>query len=85
APIDPGRLGAIKSHLRYAFAGSLDSPDNVALAVGQSIATTGRPDAMNDLYAAYDRLTPADLRRVAGRHFAPNNETVVALESEMSK
>ena len=26
-------------------------------AVGQSIAITGRPDAMNDLYAAYDRLT----------------------------
>jgi zinc protease len=85
APIDPGRLGAIKSHLRYAFAGSLDSPDDVALAVGQSIATTGRPDAMNDLYAVYDRLTPADLRRVAGRYFAPTNETVVSLESETSK
>ena len=82
SPIDPARLTAIKDHLRYAFAGSLDSPDAVALAVGQSIATTGRPDAMNDLYAAYDRLTPADLQRVAGRYFAPTNETVVTLESK---
>ena len=66
-PIDPARLDAIKSHLRYAFAGSLDSADAVADAVGQSIATTGRPESINDLYAAYDRLTPADLQRVAGR------------------
>ena len=84
-PIDPARLDAIKDHLRYAFAGSLDSPDAVALAVGQSIATTGRPDSMNDLYAAYERLTPADLQRVAGRHFAPTNRTVVILASETPK
>jgi zinc protease len=83
--INPVRLEAIKSHLRYAFAGTLDSPDAVALGVGQSIATTGRPDAMNDLYAAYDRLTPADLKRVAARYFAQANETVVVLESEKSK
>jgi zinc protease len=84
-PIDAARLDAIKSHLRYDFAGSLDSPDTVAHVVGESIATTGRPDAMNDLFAAYDRLTPADLQRVAGRYFAPTNETVVTLTSEKKK
>jgi zinc protease len=81
-PINAARLTAIKDHLRYAYAGSLDSADAVALAVGQSIATTGRPDAMNDLYAADDRLTAADLQRVAGHYFAPTNETVVTLESK---
>jgi zinc protease len=83
-PLDTERLGAIKSHLRYEFAGSLDSADAVAMAVGQSIATTGRPDAMNDLYAAYDRLTPDDLQRVARRYFAATNRAVVTLESEKS-
>jgi zinc protease len=82
SPIDAARLVAIKDHLRYAFAASLDSADAVAHAVGEAIATTGRPDAMNDLYAAYDRLTPADLQRVAGRYFALTNETVVTLESK---
>jgi zinc protease len=82
SPIDAARLAAIKDHLRYAFAASLDSADAIALAVGQSIATTGRPDAMNDLYAAYDRLRPADLQRVAARYFAPANQTVVTLESK---
>jgi zinc protease len=81
-PVDATRLAAIKSHLRYAFAGSLDSADAVALAVSQSIAITGRPDSMNDLYAAYDRLTPIDLQRVARRYFTAKNRTVVILESE---
>jgi zinc protease len=80
-PIESSRLDAIKSHQRYSFAGSLDSPDAVALAVSQSIAITGRPDSMNQLYAAYDRLTPADLQRVAGRYFEKTNETVITLES----
>jgi zinc protease len=82
SPIDAGHLAAIKDHLRYAYAGSLDSADAIALAVGQSIATTGRPDAMNELYAAYDRLRPGDLQRVAARYFAPDNQSVVTLESK---
>jgi zinc protease len=84
-PIDTERLAAIQSHLRYEYAGALQSADAVALAVGQAIALTGRADAMNDLYAAYDRLSPADLKRVAGRYFAPTNRTVVTLVSETPK
>ncbi len=84
-PVETARLDAIKSHLRYAFAGSLDSPDAVALAVSQSLGVTGRPDSMNDLYAAYDRLTPADLQRAASRYFATTNETIITLESEKAQ
>jgi zinc protease len=84
-PIDQDRLNTIKAHLHYEFAGSLDSADAVALTIGFSIAATGRPDSMNDLYAAYDRLTPADLKRVAGHYFSGTNRTVVTLESEPAK
>ena len=61
---------------------SLQSADAVASAVGQAIALTGRPEATNDFYAAYDRVTSADLQRVAGRYFAPKNRTVITLTSE---
>ncbi len=84
-PVDERRLRDIKAHLRYAFAGSLDNADAVARAVGESIALTGRPDAMNDLYAAYETLTPSDLRRVAGRYFQPRNQTLVTLQSEAAR
>ena len=84
-PLDRARLDAIKDHLRYEFAGSLKSADAVAMAVGASIAITDRPDSMNELYAAYDRLTPPDLQRVASTYFAKSNETVVTLESEIKR
>jgi zinc protease len=84
-PISERRLVAIKSHLRYAFAGSLDNADAVARVIGESIATTGRPDAMNDLYAAYDALTTAELQRVAARYFSATNQTTVTLHSNASR
>jgi zinc protease len=84
-PIDSARLDAVRSHLKYAYAASLRSADAVAHAVGESIAITGRPDAMNDLFAAFERLTPADLQRVAARYFIPTNETVVILETERKR
>jgi len=84
-PISAERLKTIQSFLRYQYAAGLDSADAVAYAVGESIAMTGRPDSMNELYAAFDRLTPADLQRVAERYFTKTNETAVTLETEESK
>ncbi len=84
-PIDPARLDAVRSHLKYAYAASLRSADAVARSVGESIAITGQPDSMNDLFAALERLTPNDLQRVAARYFIPTNETVIILETEKPK
>ncbi len=85
APIDPGKLSAIKSHLRYQFAGGLDSADAVADAVGTAVAVSGRAEAINELFDAYDRVTAADLMRVAAHYFPSANETAIILESEAKK
>jgi zinc protease len=84
-PVEPGELAEIKSHLRYDFAGALDSADAVARTVGAAIAVSGRPEAINELFAAYERLTPQDLQRVAGRYFKPENRNVVTLRSEATR
>jgi zinc protease len=84
-PIDRARLDAIKSHLRYGFAGSLTTADAVAGVLSAAIAVTGRPESINELYDAYDRLIPADLNRVAARYFQPDNETAIILETEIKK
>jgi zinc protease len=84
-PIDSARLDAIKSHLRYQFAGSLSTADAVALAFSEAISVTGRPESINELYDAYDRLAPADLKRAAARYFQPDNETMIILETEIKK
>jgi zinc protease len=84
-PIGADRLKAIQSNLKYRFAGELDSPDAVARAVSEAIAITGKPEFINTLHAAYGRLVPSDLQRVAARYFTPTNETVVTLESETAQ
>jgi zinc protease len=84
-PVAPARLAAIKSHLRHRFAVSLCSAADVAEAVGTAVAVTGRPESINELYDAYERLTPADLQRAAARYFAPNNETAITLQTEFKK
>jgi zinc protease len=83
--IEPARLDSIKSHLRYQFAGSLRSADDVADALATAVAITGRPESINELYEAYDRVTPADLKRVAARYFQKSNETMITLETEPKK
>jgi zinc protease len=84
-PVAPARLAAIKSHLRHEFAVSLRSAEDVAEAVGTAVAVTGRPESINTLYDAYDRLTPADLQWVAQRYFQPSNETAITLQTEIKK
>jgi zinc protease len=84
-PIDRARLEAIKAHVRYDFAASLQSADDVAEAAGTAVAVTGSIDSINALYDAYDRLTPADLIRVARRYFKPSNETKITLLAENRK
>lgn len=81
----PAYVDKIKAHLRYQFAGKLDSADSVARTVCESIARTGRPDGMNDAYATIDALTPKDLRETAAKIFAKTNRTVVTLESDKEK
>jgi zinc protease len=85
SPIDSARLDTIKSHLRYAFANSIQSADVVADMIAKTVAVTGRPESVNELHAAFDRLTPADLQRVAGRYFQKSNETAITLETEIKQ
>jgi len=79
-PIDAARLGDIKSHMRYAFAMGLDTPDHVARTLGEFLQLTGDADSVNRLYATYDQVAAADIQRVAAKYFAATNRTVVRLK-----
>jgi zinc protease len=78
-PVDAKRLDRIKSHQRYAFALGLDTPGNVAGNAAQAIALVGDVDAINQRFAQYGKVTPADIQRVARDTFRTQNETIVTL------
>jgi zinc protease len=78
-PVDAKRLDRIKSHQRYAFSLGLDTPGGVAGQAAQAIAINGSIDALNQRFATYQKVTPADIQRVAREYFKPQNETVATL------
>jgi len=81
-PIAAERLDNIKSHMRYAFAMGMNTPDAVAGTLGEYLQLTGDPNAVNQMYESYDAVTAADIRRVGGKYFAATNRTVVTLKQE---
>jgi zinc protease len=81
-PLDAQKLADIKSHMRYGFATSLDSTNAVARSLGAFLELTGNPQSLNETYATYEQVTPADVQRVAREIFTPESRTVVTLLSE---
>jgi len=80
--IDDKTLADVLSHVKYAFAGQLATADKTANVAAQFIALTGHLDAINAYFALYDKVTPADVKRVARQYFQPANRTVVVLKAQ---
>ncbi|MFQ5877294.1 MAG: M16 family metallopeptidase [Acidobacteriota bacterium] len=80
--VDAARLDRVKSHLKYAYAMGLDSADHVARNLAHYIQLTGDPRTVNRVYAAYDRITPEQVREVAARYFVTRARTVVTLRHQ---
>jgi len=78
-PIAAERLDRVKSHLKYSFAMGLDTAGSVARNLAHYLAVADDSEAVNRLYAVYDRITPDDVRAVARKYFVPAGRTVVRL------
>ena len=78
-PVDAQRLDRIKSNLRYAFAQSLDTPAAIADQVADFIGVAGKIGSINERFAQYQKVTPADIQKAARQIFKPTNETQVTL------
>jgi zinc protease len=78
-PIDADRLEKVKSHMKYAFAMSLDTAGSVARNLAHYIAMANDSQAVNRVYASYDRLTAEHVRASARKYFVRSGRTVVTL------
>ncbi|HYE43659.1 MAG TPA: pitrilysin family protein [Caulobacteraceae bacterium] len=78
-PADPARIDAIRSALKYGFAAGLDSTEAVADAIVPVVAATRDPQMLNAIYRSYDRITPADIQRVANKYFNDKGMIVTTL------
>lgn len=80
--IDKDILAKTKSHLKYSFAMSIDNPDQIASSLSHYIMLTGDPESLNNLYALYDKVTVADIKRVTKKYFIPNALTIATITND---
>lgn len=78
-PADPARLEGIRKSLKYGFASALDNTASVADVVVPVVAATREVDTINDIYARYETISPADVQRVANKYFVDKAMVVTTL------
>jgi zinc protease len=79
--VDEKTLGEVLSHVKYAFANQLATADKAADAAARFIALTGDINSINAYFALFDKVTSADVKRVAQKYFVATNRTTVTLEA----
>jgi zinc protease len=85
-PVDEKRLDAVRQHIRYGLALSMDNSETIAQIVAAYVALRRTPDTMNKLFDQYAALTPKDVQDAAAKYLTENARTTVTLQhAEASK
>jgi len=79
--VDDRTLKEVLAHVKYAFADQLSTADRTAETASSFLALTGHLESINEYFALYDKVTSADVKRVAATYFQPTNRTVVTLKA----
>jgi zinc protease len=79
--VDEKTLSEVVSHVKYAFAAQLSTADKAATTAASFVALTGDLASINTYFGQYDKVTPADIKRVAQKYFTAANRTVVTLKA----
>jgi len=77
--IDPARVAAVRSHLRYAATTRVETASDAADLLAQMIAVSGRTDTLGAYLAALAEVTVADVQRVASTYLTAPRRFVVTL------
>lgn len=78
-PIDPARLEAMKSNMRYAFLSRLDSTRGTAMSLLSTIQLTGGIEALETKFRTLASITPAEIQDAARTYLVPERRTVGTL------
>jgi zinc protease len=74
--LSPDRLERIKDRMRYGFLAGLDNSPDIGAALARYVQYERSVETLNEAYASYARVTPADLSAAANRHFTDAVQTI---------
>jgi zinc protease len=78
-PINAKKLADTKSYIKYSFAMRLDSPDQIANALSLYTWLSGNPEALNNYYALFDKVTAQDIMNAAKKYFKTSTLTIATI------
>lgn len=78
-PVPADRLQAVKSHLKYSFAMSLDNSEAIASTLASYLALGPTPETINRLYTVYDTISVEDVQKMAVKYFVESGRITATL------
>lgn len=82
--LDGKALRDAKSNIKYGFAMRTDNPGAIASTITAFISVGGDPEAVNDYYAMFDRVTEEDIMNVAKKYFVETGLTIGTISPDES-
>jgi len=80
--VDEDILEETRSHLKYSFAMSIDTPGSIANSLSHYIYLTGDPESLNRTYSLYDQVTVEDIKMVANKYYVDNALTIATISED---
>ena len=81
-PIPAPRLADAKSNARYGFVRTLDNTESIAAALARFVRYRRAYGTLNELFRAYDAVTPEDIQAAARRYFTDAGMVVTTLSKD---
>ena len=80
--VDAEQLADTKSALKYGFLMGMETAQDVAFAVMQTVVATGRLEPIEDYYRTLDAITPEDVREAARKYLVESGRTTITMVQE---
>ena len=81
-PVDAAQLAAVKSAIKYSFLMGMETAQDVAFAVMQTVVATGRIEPIEDYVRTLDAVTPEDVREAARQFLVDTGRTTITMVQE---
>jgi len=80
--VDSKQLADTKSALKYSFLMGMETAQDAAFAVMQTVVATGRVEPIEDYFRTLDAVTPEDVRAAARKYLVDSGRTTITMVQE---
>ena len=81
-PVDPKALADTKSAIKYGFLMGMETAQDAAFALMQTVVATGRLEPLEEYFRTLEAVTPEDVREAARKYLVETGRTTITMVQE---